>query len=254
MFADRIICWEPTDAADPVVRAAGELYEATLDADERIPWAWIERGVGDRTGVKPGTWARHLILAADGRTDDPAALLGYAYGAYLPGYGGYVCYVGVAEAARRRGVGKRLFGAMFEALATDAVAAGEDLPFVVWESYRPGPDDPPAAHKLWEARVRLFDSVGGLWVEGVDFLSPNFADPDGPPVPLQLFVKAVAVPAAAFDAGRLKQLVRGLLERVYREKPGAPLFEGTLRPGLKPRLVPAARAVRVAAGTGMASP
>jgi len=242
MFADRVVCWEPTDAADPVVRAAGKLYEETLDADERIPWAWIERSVGDH-GRKPGGWVRHLILAADGRSDDPAALLGYAYGAFLPGYGGYVCYVGVAEAARRRGVGQRLFGAMFAALAADAAAAGEELPFVVWESYRPGPDDPPAAHKLWEARVRLFDRAGGLWVEGVDFLSPNFADPDGLPVPLQLFVKPVAVPAAAFDADRLRRLVRGLLGKVYREQPGGPLYEGTLRPGLKPRLVPAAKAV-----------
>lgn len=247
MVTDRVMCWEPTDAADPVVRAAGKLYEDTLDADERIPWAWIERSVGDRAGRKPGGWARHLILAADGRTDDPAALMGYAYGAFLPGYGGYLCYVGVAEAARRRGVGRRLFEAMSAALAADAAAAGEDLPFVVWESYRPEPDDPPVAHRLWEARVRLFDRAGGLWVEGVDFLSPNFADPDGPPVPLQLFVKPVAVPAAAFDADRLRRLVRGLMERVYRERPGEPLYDGTLRPGLKPRLVPAAKAVRAPA-------
>jgi GNAT superfamily N-acetyltransferase len=224
-----------------MVAAAEQLYEATLDADERIPWLWIKRAVGERVR-QPGTWVKHLVLAADSRIDDPAALLGYAYGAFLPGYGGYVCYVGVAEAARRRGVGRRLFESLFKAFEADAAEAGQSLPFVIWESYRPGPDDPVAAHAIWESRVRLFDKVGGLWVEGVDFLSPDFTDPDGPPVPLQLFIKPVGLPAAAFDAERLRQIIGGLLERVYREQPGDVLYDGTLPPDLKPRLVPAVNA------------
>ena len=42
--------------------------------------------------MRPGGWRKHLLLAApEGRTDDPEALAGYAYGAYIPGYGGYLC-------------------------------------------------------------------------------------------------------------------------------------------------------------------
>src|SRR5262249_258779 len=110
---DKIVCWEPSDVNTPMVQAAGRLYEQTLAADERIPWAWIERSVGDRD--RPGGWNKHLILTApEGRTDDPAALAGYVYGAFLPGYGGYLCYVGVADWARRMGVGTTLYGAFYD--------------------------------------------------------------------------------------------------------------------------------------------
>jgi GNAT superfamily N-acetyltransferase len=252
MRSDRIVCWEPTDVNDPVVTAAGRLYEATLDADERIPWVWIERAVGEGRPRRPGGWVKHLVLAApEGATDDPAALAGYAYGVFIPGYGGYLCYVGVAPAARGRGVGTRLFEAFVKLLAADAALAGEPLPFVVWESYRPTADDPPAAHALWAARVGLFARAGGRWVDGVEFLSPNFADESAPPVSLQLFVRPADEPAAAFTAERLRAVVGGLHERVYRQRPGTPLYDGTLPPGCHPRLRPAAAALpRPAAAPG----
>lgn len=243
MQLGRIVCWEAFDASDPMTAAAGRLYEQTLPADERIPWYWIEKSVAERARTRPGGWSRHLLLAApEGRTDDPDALAGFVYGALIPGFGGYLCYVGVADWARRVGVATRLYEQFFRVLQVDAGETGEPLPFVVWESHRPGPDAPPAEWNLWTARTRLFDRVGGLWVEGVDFLSPNFAadgEEESPPVPLQLFVKPMAVPAAAFDADRLKRLVGGLHERVYRNEPGDPLYAGTLPPGCEPRLVPA---------------
>lgn len=96
----KVVVWEALDATDPMTQAASKLYEETLAADERIPWMWIEQSVHDRTKSKPrpGGWSRHLLLAApEGRQDDPAALAGYVYGALLPGYGGYLCYVGVAD-------------------------------------------------------------------------------------------------------------------------------------------------------------
>ena len=234
------MCREATDVNDPMIRAAGQLYEDTLAPDERIPWAWVEKAVGGRG--RPGGWRKHLLLAApEGGTADPQRLAGYAYGAYIPGYGGYLCYIGVAASARRAGVGTKLFEAFFRAMADDAAAAGEPLPFVVWESHRPGPDEPPAEHDVWAARVRLFDRVGGLWVEGVNFLSPNFAADaaDADPVPLQLFVKPVDRPAAAFDEARVRAVVEGLHERVYRNNPGDDLYDGTLTPGCHPRLAPA---------------
>ena len=45
MGPQSIVCWEPTDVTDPMVWAAGRLYERTLDPDERIPWEWIARGL-----------------------------------------------------------------------------------------------------------------------------------------------------------------------------------------------------------------
>ena len=109
----------------------------------------------------------------------PTALAGYVYGALIPNYGGYLCYIGVADWARRMGVGTRLFDQFFRQMAVDAGELGAPLPFVIWESHRPKPEAPAAEWDLWAARTKLFDRVGGLWVEGVDFLSPNFAQRGG---------------------------------------------------------------------------
>src|SRR5258705_389878 len=111
--------------------AAGRLYEKTLAADERIPWDWIEKSIERRVGGEPGTWNGPLILAApEGRTADPNALAGFAYGAWLRGFGGYLSYVGVADWARRMGVGTKLFELFFEVVGSDAKRVGEPLPFV----------------------------------------------------------------------------------------------------------------------------
>lgn len=238
MRLETITCWEATDVSDPLVQAAGRLYERTLDPDERIPWGWIEGSIAGRPGRTSG-WRRHLILAAAGGPGArPDQLAGYAYGAFIPGYGGYLCYIGVDEACRGAGVGRQLFEAFFDRLAADAAAAGEPLPFVVWESYRPDPDEPPAAHAVWAARVRLFEKVGGLWVKGVAFLTPSFAADGADPIPLQLFVKPVDRPAAGFTPDRLLGVVEGLYERVYRIDPGDDLFDRTLTPGCCPQLSP----------------
>lgn len=225
-----------------MIRAAGRLYEQTLTPDERIPWVWIEntlmnreRPIGHQT-----EWMKHLILAApEGRTNDPDALAGYVYGAFIPGYGGYLCYIGVADWARRLGVGTALFEAFFEAMRADSEAIGVPLPFVIWESHRPEFGD----ENLWVARTRLFDRVGGYWVEGVDFLSPNFAcDDDMASVPLQLFVKPEEELASDFGSHRLRDMIAGLHEQVYRNQPGDPLFDGSLKQECEPQLVPATNA------------
>lgn len=240
-----MICWEAENANDPMTREAGQLYERTLAADERIPWAWIEKSLTMRDELKPAARRRHLLLAApEGRESDPQSLAGYAYGAFIPGYGAYLCYMGVAEWARRHGVGSRLFEQFYRTAAVDAGAIGEPLPFAIWESHRPESTDSDAAWKMWNARLRLFDRVGGLWVEGIDFQSPNWAGEAEPPVPLQLFVKPLDVPASALDAERLQHIVGGLQEHIYRTRPGDALYEATLPPGCSPRLRPAKAAGR----------
>lgn len=243
MHFNRIVVWEAFDSSDPMTRAAAELYERTLAPEERIPWMWIERSVESRTRTKPGGWTKHLLLAApEGRTDDPSALAGYVYGALIPGYGGYLCYIGVADWARRMGVGTRLFDQFFRQMSVDAGETGSPLPFVIWESHKPEPSAPAAEWDLWAARTKLFDRVGGLWMEGVDFYAPNMeADDDASaaPVPLQLFLKPMSESAGAFDAERLKLVVASLHREVYRNEPGDPLFDRTLTPASVLRLRPA---------------
>jgi hypothetical protein len=242
---NRIVVWEAFDATDPMTQAAATLYEQTLAANERIPWLWIEKSVESRTKTKPGKadgWTKHLLLAApESRMDDPAGLAGYVYGALIPNFGGYLCYIGVADWARRMGVGTRLFDQFFRQMMVDAGERGEPLPFVIWESHRPKPDAPPTDWDLWAARTKLFDRVGGHWIEGVEFQSPNFAAEDEAidPVPLQLFLKPMTEPVSAFDSDRLKQIVTGLHREVYRYEPGDTLYDLTLPPGCQPRLRPA---------------
>lgn len=243
MQLKRIVVWEAFDASDAMTKAASQLYEQTLAANERIPWIWIEKSVESRTKTKPGGWTKHLLLAApEGRTDDPASLAGYVYGALIPGYGGYLCYIGVADWARRMGVGTRLFDQFFRQMSVDAGETGSSLPFVIWESHKPESDAPTTDWDLWSARTKLFDRVGGLWVEGVDFQAPNMADdedPVAPPVPMQLFLKPMGESAGAFDVDRLKQVIGGLHHEVYRNEPGSVLYERTLPASCLPRLRPA---------------
>ena len=242
MQFNRIVVWEAFDAADPMTRAAAGLYEGTLAPDERIPWYWIEKSVESRTRTKPGGWTKHLLLAApEGRTDDPAGLAGFVYGALIPNYGGYLCYIGVANWARRMGVGTRLYDQFFRQMSVDAGELGMPLPFVIWESHRPSATAPMSEWDLWAARTRLFDRVGGQWIEGIDFHAPNFAADDEAidPVSLQLFLKPMNEPASAFDSDRLKEVVAGLHREVYHGEPGDPLFDRTLPAESQPRLRPA---------------
>ncbi|HEY8503740.1 MAG TPA: GNAT family N-acetyltransferase [Gemmataceae bacterium] len=244
MNPERIVCWEALAPEDPVLLEARRLYETTQAPDEQIPWEWIGSAAAKRHSWRPGRWSPHLLLAAPLLNGDIGPLAGFAYGAHIPGFGGYVCYLGVDPAARQRGVATRLFGQMFRVLAVDAGAEGTELPFILWESHRPGAAAPEEEWKLWGARLRLFERVGAYWVEGIDFQSPNFHDPAGPPIPLQLFLKPWDRPAEAFDAASLRAIAAGLHRNVYRNGPGDPLFDRTFPPGCAPRLRPAREAER----------
>jgi GNAT superfamily N-acetyltransferase len=221
---NKLVVWEALDPTDEVVAAAGRLYVSTLDPDERVPWEWIEKSVLSRSWWKPGGWSRHLLLASPmNSVNDPDALAGYCFAAFLPGFGGYVSYMGVAPEYRGRGVGRRLFEHAFKLLAADAHGVDEPLPFVAWESHPPKPDDTVEAKANWAARLALFHKVGGHHVSGLTLWQPNYSETDGPPVPLDLFVKPVESPAAAFDAIRLKELAAEFYKRVYRLSPDDPL-------------------------------
>jgi GNAT superfamily N-acetyltransferase len=232
-----IVCREILDPEDPVLPAARTIYESTLDEDERIPWEWLARTPERRREWKPGRRRSHLVVATP--KDDPNHAVGFGYGAFLPGYGGYVCYLGVDPAARNRGAGTLLFRFLFRLIESAARISAVPLPFVVWESHR------PAERDLWAARLRLFDKVGGLWIRGTELLTPNYLRDAAPPVRLQLFVRPWSDPAGAFDEDRLRAVVNGLYENVYRITPDDPLRRDTLEGTVNPRLVSAVEALEV---------
>src|SRR5262245_34282858 len=196
----RAVCREILDPDDPVLPAARALYESVLDEDERIPWEWLARTPERRRSWRPGQRRSHLVVAVE--LEAPNHPLGFGYGAFLPGYGGYVCYLGVEPAARGRGIGRKLFEFLFERVADAARLSRMRLPFIIWESHRP-PDDAG----LWAARLRVFERVGGLWARGIELHTPNYMRPDASAVRLQIFLRPWDEPADSFDGERLRDAV-----------------------------------------------
>jgi GNAT superfamily N-acetyltransferase len=236
MPLEKLTCFELLDCADPLLSDVKKLYERTQAPQERIPWEWLEHSVERRQQWRPGRWCPHLLVAAtDNGTEVGGPASGFLYGGHIPDFGGYICYTGVDPAARKQGVGTRLFEQFFKLAAVDAFAEGVALPFVVWESHRPEPDASPADWDIWQARVRLFARVGAGWVEGIDFQSPNWANEEES-LPLQLFVKPIDLRLEAFDSAKLKEIAAGLHEKVYKHNPDDPLVRATLPPGAQPRL------------------
>lgn len=231
------VCREILDVRDPVLPAARALYESTLDEAERIPWEWLARTPERRQNWKPGRRRPHLVVAVP--RDQPDRPVGFGYGAFLPGYGGYVCYLGVDPAARGRGVGAQLFQFLFHLIDSAARISAIPLPFILWESHRP--DDPA----LWAARLRLFGKVGGLWARGIELHTPNYMRPNSPPVVLNVFLRPWGDPTESFDADRLRGVVRGLYEQVYHIEPDDPLHRATMASAVNPRLVPTVEALEV---------
>ena len=244
--ADRMYCWELMATEHPLLPAVRDLYESALAEEERIPWGWLERAVRSRAEWLPGGWGKHLLVAAPKpRAERPEDLAGFAYAVHLPGFGGYIGYVAVAEAFRKRGVVGRLFEQSFQLLATDASAVDEELPFVIWESRKPDANAPAEEWNTWDARLKLFANAGGFWLDGVTIWSPNWNDPAAPPVPLQLFLTPVDEPRARFDAERLEEVAAGFLKRVYKASRGDDTWEqafaGNSRLRLRPPLAAARR-------------
>src|SRR5688572_25579963 len=87
---DGAVCREVMDADDPVLLPTRALYESILDEAERIPWEWLARTPERRRGWQPGQRRSHLVVAVE--PSDPGKPIGFGYGAFLPGYGGYICY------------------------------------------------------------------------------------------------------------------------------------------------------------------
>ncbi|HEX3147089.1 MAG TPA: GNAT family N-acetyltransferase [Gemmataceae bacterium] len=231
-------CRELLDSDDPALPAACVLYETTLDEDERIPWEWLARTPERQRTWQPGTRLAHLVVATP--RDEPNRPVGFGYGAFLPGFGGYVCYLGVDPNVRGHGIGTLLFQFLFGLIDHAARASSLPLPFVIWESHRP--NDP----KLWAARLRTFHKAGGLWIEGVEMQTPNYMRANAPPVRLNLFIRPWDELASKFDGARLRAVVRGLYEHVYRIPPDDPLHRETLEMAVNPRLVPTVEALKEA--------
>jgi hypothetical protein len=156
----------------------------------------------------------------------------------VPGFGGYGAYLGVSDRFRGKGVGTRLWRLLIQRLQLDAACAGVGLPFVIWESRLPGPEASRVERAIGRSRLRLWERLGAWQVQGVTFLTPNFADPAGPPVPEQLFLVPVDVPAAAFDSNTLRKVVVRLHSRIYGMAERDPLARATLPSDCRPNLQP----------------
>jgi GNAT superfamily N-acetyltransferase len=255
----RIFCLEADLANEPLLQAVERLYLTTQQPDERIPWGWIARSLKARASWRPGLPGYHLLTAhPEGSAGDPESLAGFAYASLIPGFGGYISYLGVAEAFRRHGVATRLMKQMFKVLDSSAGAIDEPLPFVVWESHPPSGNASPAELKNWEARVQLFDRVGAYWVDSLPIDTPNYADEAGEPVRLELFVRPMDRSREGFTSDALRELALGLLKRVYRLGAEDPLIRQTLMrtlpPARPPRLRPAREASRKAPLASVATP
>lgn len=230
-----VFCWELLAPDAATLSAVRQLYRTTMPLDERIPWRWLKQSLRRRLSWTPGRRNFHLLMAA--AADDTSVPLGFTTATSVPGFGGYVSYLGVARQTRGRGVGTRLFEEAFRLLAVDAAAAVAPLPFIVWESHAPDPDAPVAVRANWQARLRLFERVGGFALEGVTLHAPNYLRPNRPAIPLRLFVKPVDRPAAALDASALRGVVDGLLRHIYGVEPGQALYEATLPAAASLRLI-----------------
>jgi GNAT superfamily N-acetyltransferase len=229
-----VVCWEALDPKSDEVWQARKLYKECLAADERIPWRWIKQSLTGRLNSRRDEWTCHLLLAGLRRRSARRPVLGFTYGAHIPDFGGYLSYIAVGPRHRRQGVAARLLQLLIQLLRVDAQCAGVPLPFVIWESRQPGPNASPAEREVWRARLRLFGQVGAFHVEGLEFLAPNFAEDDGPPVPLQLFLRPVDAPLAAFDGDTLLRVASGLHRRVYGVKESSWLRLEADTPRLQP--------------------
>ena len=99
---DRIFCLEAFDVDDPLVRAAERLYLTTQHPAERIPWGWIAKSLKGRAARRPNAAGSHLLTAMpEEHVESAEHLAGFAYGSHVPGYGGYLSYLGVAQADRK---------------------------------------------------------------------------------------------------------------------------------------------------------
>ncbi|MGE3799184.1 MAG: GNAT family N-acetyltransferase [Thermomicrobiales bacterium] len=231
-----LICWEALDADAPCVEQARHLYETTLHVDERIPWQWITGAVSRRASWRPGRWGTHLILAGPrGEKNSPDHVLGFANALHIPGYGGYLTYLGVDPQARGQGVGTRLVEATVRAMAFDATCEGSELPFVVWESRPPAPGDEASA-AAWRAKLGLWRRSGAFWVAGLTFYAVNYMRKNAPAVRLALFLRPVATPATDFTADALREMAAGLMREVYNGVVGDDNYQRTLPPDCAPEL------------------
>ena len=232
---DDVIFREVIDPSDPILPSARNLYETVLDEAERIPWEWLERTPERRRQWRPGQRRSHLVVATPRVVEGQA--IGFGYGAFIPNYGGYVCYLGVDPSMRSRGTGTKLFQFVFDLIADAARTSSMPLPFVIWESH------PSQYRDLWAARLRMFAKVGGLWARGLEMLTPNYMRPDSPPVALQIFVRPWDDSLDSFHSERIRQAVRGLYENIYHIPPDDPLYETTMKTAVNPELVPAVNAL-----------
>jgi hypothetical protein len=182
-----------------------------LGPAERIPWTWITSAIPQNTRI-PRQY--HVLVAQRDTATDVGPVYGFVVGMRMQ-KGGYLSYVAVDPRARGRGVGAMLYRGLIRKLRRSAHAAGREFPFLLWDSRPPSPADGPEVRDNWTSRLALFKKIGGYWIDGVQFTSPNWLNPRAGDVPLEFFLRPVDDDRADFNEGRLRRIVRGLLKNIY---------------------------------------
>ncbi len=203
---------EVVSAEDPILDSVRSLYEQTLGSSERIPWDWLASFVHPMPSLQRRS---HLIVARREIGNRHGPLMGFVTGTYQPRFGGYLSYVAVDPRARGRGVGASLYRSLIRRMRKTAYAMGRSMPCLMWDSKPPSPSDGPEVRANWESRLKLFKKIGGRWVEGIQFTSPNYLTPRAGDVPLEFFLKPVDDTVEEFTGPRLRRIVRGLLKNIY---------------------------------------
>jgi GNAT superfamily N-acetyltransferase len=170
-----------------------DLYEACIPASERKPTAALRAMAGDPA---------YDLLAAD----QGGSILGFAVLRRLAAGIAVLEYMGVAEAARSAGIGRRLF---------EAAAAGGTLLVEVESDAEPGPDLEDR-HR----RKTFYRRLGCRELAGVDYRMPQLGDE--PPPPMRLLLHGEAPPAVARDEAV------GWLTAIYRDVYGRPAEDPAL--------------------------
>jgi GNAT superfamily N-acetyltransferase len=219
-------CWEILDTNDIRLTSVRKLYETTLDESERIPWDWIERGLNRRAKGKSRSKIPHLIVR-ESQTDE-TEVDGFVLGLTIPQWAGYLSYLGVNDQVRGKGIGRDLMESMIERMEFEASRQGFETPYVIWESQPPSQDDPSIDWEIWRARMRLFERIGGYWVKGLCFQSPNYIDPLADPTELELFIRPMDWSKTEIESIGLKRIAFQLYRNVYGLGASNPIVRNSL--------------------------
>jgi GNAT superfamily N-acetyltransferase len=207
---------ELRDPDGALARQAFALYEAAFPEVERVPTATLAEGLRAAAARESSAEATvpHFWAARDGEQ-----LLGLAlFTSYREPRLGFLDYMAIQPAARNRGLGSALFGAVAGQVSRDLSAPGRPALGLAFEVDRPQDASDPAERRLRERRIGFYERNGAVLLPQVDFLAPPLWD-GAPPVPYYLMYRPADAGAPAPDRALLEAIVVTALVHAYELSP-----------------------------------